>query len=211
MTLDFTNPPHCTALLPLQNCLTLLPPCLQLEELDRSCSSAARSSAAGLQLLAGMVEAVTTGTVNVSTLAALGSEYVDSLMARINFLADSWTLLAPAAAWLEEYQRASGFIHLLTVAEMRQLCLLTQRQAAARLVELTQGVQRQLALRRTALAASRQLCSLQPGSAAYLLHQAAAISEMEVSNAKQRDLVAYRAARQAATAEKGEAGGACLR
>ena len=132
-------------------------------------------------------------------------------MAHINHLANSWAslALAPAAAQLEEYQRAAGFSPMLTAAEMHQLCLLLQCRAAEDLAAKAQSEQQALALRQTALAANRQLCELQPGSAAYLLLLARAVSVVEV-NATRQESEAFRAALQAATAEKGVAGGTCL-
>jgi hypothetical protein len=131
-------------------------------------------------------------------------------MARISHLANNWPSLAPEAARLEQYQRASGFSPLLTAAELRQLCLLMQRYAAVVLADKAdqeQAGQQALALRRTALAASRQLCKLQPGSAAYLLHLAkdTAAAEVEGGTAMKRNLKATRTAMQAAIAEKGAA------
>ena len=152
-----------------------------------------------------LLKALCTIVSHVTTNFA-AKENADEYMACISNLANSWASLAPAAAQLEEYQRAAGFSHLLTAAEMHQLCLLLQRKAAEDLAAKAQSEQQALVPWRTALAASRQLCELQPGSAAYLLLLAGALSGF-TSKGTQQELGAYRAALQAATVERGEAGG----
>jgi hypothetical protein len=90
---------------------------------------------------------------------------------------------------------------------MHQLCLLLQRSVATRLADQTQAGQQEVALRRTALASSRQLCALQPGSAAYLLQLAKDSTLLQLGRATRQELDAFQAALQAANTEKGEVGG----
>ena len=169
-----------------------------------------RQSTAGVAHGASLLQALVTAALSVSgNFAAL--ENADQYMAHISDLANSWPPLAPAAAQLEEYQRVAGFRPMLTAAEMRQLSLLLQREAAAQMADKAHSEQQALALRRTALTASRQLCELQPGCAAYLLLLAQATSALQGSSATRQELEAFRAALQAAAAETGEAGGMCLR
>jgi hypothetical protein len=151
-----------------------------------------------------MVEAVYLSEV-MTDIAAAGQ--VELHMPNINFLVDGWASgLASAAAQLEAHQRASGFDPVLTAAEMRQLCLMMQRYASRLLALSPEGAQQALALRRTALAASRQLCELRPSSAAYLLKVAKDTAELGANKTSRQELQAFQAALQAATAEKGEAG-----
>ena len=169
-------------------------------------SGSTAGAADGLSLFRDLVTAA-----SIVSRSFAGTEYADLFMAQMNDLANSWASLAPAPAQLEEYQRAAGFSPMLTAAELHNLCLLVQREAAEHLAAKAQSGQQALALRRTALAASRQLCALQPGSAANLLHLANALAQLGVSKATQQESDAFRAALQAATAEKGEAAGTYLR
>ena len=168
-------------------------------------SGPAAAAAEGLLLLDAMVTAVKIeGTKYTSMEEA--TRYMSPVAQPISH----WVSTA-AMPQLEEYQRASGFSPMLTAAEMYQLCLLLQRSAATCLADETAGEQQALALRRTALAASRQLCELRPSCAAYLLHLAKNTSSagMETGSVSRREWEAYQAALQAATAEKGE-GQSCL-
>ena len=170
-------------------------------------SGPAAAAAEGLLLLKAMVTAVHIESTKYTSIGE-ATRYMTSVTQPIS----NWVSTA-AVTQLEVYQRASGFSHMLTAAEMRQLCLRLQRSAATRLADQAAGEQQALALRRTALAACRQLCALQPSSAACLLPLAAglqATSLLQASNATRQELEAFRAALQAATAENGEAGGTCL-
>jgi hypothetical protein len=156
-----------------------------------------------------MVEVVATVATNLKT-----EESADDCMARLSTLVSSWATLEVAAALLEKHQRASGFTHVLTAAEMRQLCPLTQRYAAVVLAgnaDRAQAHQQAVALRRTALAASRQLCALQSGSAAYLLHLAKDTTAASAvgSSVTRQELKAFQTALEAATEEKGAARTIC--
>ena len=135
---------------------------------------------------------------------------VQGCMEHIGSLASGWAALAPVAARLEEHQRAAGLNPMLTAAEMRQLCLLVQREAAVELADIARSEQQARALRRTAAAASRQLCVLQPGSAVYLLHLAKDTADLLGNTATQQELDGFMAALQAATAEKGQSGRICI-
>lgn len=103
---------------------------------------------------------------------------------------------------MEARQRTAGLSVVLTAAEIRQLGLLCQITAHRLADSMGQGEQA-LVFHRVAEKASRQLCELQPGRAAYLLHLAASIAQLEAGSAAPQVLDAYRAALQAATAEKG--------
>ena len=95
--------------------------------------------------------------------------YLDS----IGDMIANWAKFAPVAAALERYQRDLGFSPILTGAEMQQLVLQLQHRAAKHLAHAPHIEQQAaLALHRTAQAVSRQLCELQPGSAACLLQLA---------------------------------------
>ena len=126
-----------------------------------------------------------------------------SSLQTISETVNGWASLAPKASLVEARLRALGFSHVLTAAEMHQLCLLVQLRLVDRRAERVHGQQQALALRETSLAASRQLCALQPGNAAYLLHLADAFHLLYVASDARKQFDAYGAALQAATASRG--------
>ena len=129
-------------------------------------------------------------------------------MPSLNALADGWGAVAPAAGMLEQAQRDWGdSAPVLTAAEMRQLCLLLQRFTANMLAtdQLVRGEQQAVALLQTSLRASRKLCELQPGRAAYMLQMADDLAGLQIDGPSptRQELEAYQAALEAATAEHG--------
>ena len=148
--LQLKDRPHAAAHVELQN-----------SDLGQSSTSTPRSTAAvaRVKLFQELVKAVYLASLNLS------ATELAPHMAHINTLASRWpSQLAAVAARLEEHRRAAGFSHLLTAAEMHQLFLLAQRQAASHLAAKTPRAQQALVLRRIALAASCP--AVQPSSAA---------------------------------------------
>lgn len=116
-----------------------------------------------------------------------------------NFVAD-WEEMAGAVAALAQHQRSSGFREVMDAAEAQQLILLLQRHIAFELAEQAGSRLEARRLLAVAESASRRLCQLAPGRAAYRLKWALDLAVQRTQEAA----AAHRAALQAAEASNGE-------